>query len=508
MRMDFFKKNLSLTLLGLGILVYSVYFSTATILRMHAFAAHYYDLGIMHQTTFNTFKAIQTGDFSRFLEMTNTLGPEQIKRMAIHNDFILALIAPLYFIYPGPETLLVVQSVALALGALGLFLLTREVLGKKERIHDWVALGISLSYLLYPIMNYSNLFDFHGVTLATPFLIFMFYFWYTKRFKWAFLFAVLSMLTKEQVALTVLFFSFFAACTVLVRHHIKKEPLPTVMRRFIFPSILALTCIVWFIFSIKVLIPASRGGTEHFALEYYGEFGDSPGAVIANILKNPLKLVQYVMSGSSVDYLRKLFQPLAFLPLLSPLVLAIAAPEFGINILSESDNMRTVIFHYTAVLTPFLFIAAIFSVALLRDALQPRLSHRLVFSIIVVPFAVAMLYSVFNDGPLPFSKNRQTYMFNSDPPSRQAVYEWAEALKDDSIRVSSTGKLAPFFTSRRYFYDLSPYYTYADYVVVNPDEAINGWGKERSAPGYEALTLDPKFEKVYDEEYLEVYKRK
>ncbi len=170
--------------------------------------------------------------------------------------------------------------------------------------------------------------------------------------------------------------------------------------------------------------------------------------------------------------------------------------------------MRNIIFHYTALLTPFVFISALFSIRLLRDALQTRWSARTVLVTISVPFTVAMLYAIFSYGPLPFAGNRQTYMFRSNPPHRPALYEWAERLKDDSIKVASTGKFAPFFTSRRYFYDLSMNYTYAEYVVVNPDEAINGWGNERSAPGYQAVRLDPAYEKVYDEEYLEVYKKK
>jgi uncharacterized membrane protein len=226
------------------------------------------------------------------------------------------------------------------------------------------------------------------------------------------------------------------------------------------------------------------------------------------VIKNPIRLLQHVLSDPSIHYLRQLFGPLAFLPLLSPHLLAIAAPEFGINLLSESGNMRNIYFHYTAVLTPFIFISTLFGFQLIRDVLKKKVKSHLVLGGLSLLLTAGMLNAVFSYGPLPFAGNQQTYMFTSTPSQKEAVYSWVKKLENDSIKVASTGKYAPFFTSRRFFYDMSQYYTYADYVVVNPDEALNGWGKERAAPGYKDLIIDPDYEKVYDEEYLEVYKRK
>src|SRR3989338_7189107 len=105
-------------ILWVFIIAYALYFSYFTVLRYKTLYASYYDLGIMHQTVFNTYSAIKNNDWSRFLEMTNTTGAEQIKRMAIHNDPLLALMAPFYFIHSGPETILIIQSVMVALGAI------------------------------------------------------------------------------------------------------------------------------------------------------------------------------------------------------------------------------------------------------------------------------------------------------------------------------------------------------------------------------------------------------
>ena len=122
-------------LLWVSILVYVVYFSIFTVLRMrNTLYASYYDLGIMHQTVYSTYKALQTGDYGRFLELTNPTGIAQIKRMAIHNDLLLALIAPFYFIHSGPETLLVIQSFILGLGALAVFKISQYILQKLQYV--------------------------------------------------------------------------------------------------------------------------------------------------------------------------------------------------------------------------------------------------------------------------------------------------------------------------------------------------------------------------------------
>ena len=88
-----------LPILYLIILIFVISFIFLSIARLHQLWASYFDLGIMHQTVFNTYKALQTGDFSRILELTDPHGSGlQIKRMAIHNDMLLGLLAPLYFI--------------------------------------------------------------------------------------------------------------------------------------------------------------------------------------------------------------------------------------------------------------------------------------------------------------------------------------------------------------------------------------------------------------------------
>lgn len=483
-------------ILGLYVAIYACYMSYFTIQRMHVLSAHYFDLGIMHQTVFNTFRAITGLDPSLILQSTNPHASDQIIRPAIHNDIILAFLAPFYLLYSGPETLLVIQSVVLAIGAVGLYMIA---------IHAWqdkpyarlFGLTVATAYLLSPAMNLTNIFEFHGVALGTTFLIFLYYFWCRKWYRWGIVMLVLALFTKEQVGLTTAMFALYAAWTEIRGR--KKEESIWYRRMSWFTLTTFALSIVWFLFSMKVMIPYFREGHEHFALHYYDHLGDTPFEVIAGVFLRPQEVFRYIFTESTYEYLYKLFMPTGFLAILAPLNLAVALPEFAVVLLSGSDAMRLIIYHYTALLTPFLFIATIYGAR--------RAAQRIPVVLVIGYLAAASIWSAYTYGPLPFARNANLYPFEHTPGNIEDVYYWKEQLADESLKVASTGKLAPFFTSRQYYYVMSEAYHKADYVVVNPDEVYNAYGKERAIPGYEALLEDQRYELIYDQNGIEVYQR-
>lgn len=467
-------KNKALLVLWLFIMAYIVYFSTLSIMRYKTLYASYYDLGIMNQTVYNTFRSLQTGDFSRFLEMTNTIGPEQIKRMAIHNDMLLALLAPFYFILSGPATILVIQTIVLASGALAIYKIGQTIFSKIKS-KDLLALFFSLAYLFYPPVQMTNIFDFHSVTLATGFLLWMFYFFLKGKYIPGFIFFILSLLTKEQIPLTTLFFGFYS----IYEGRKLKE-----LKKIKFGLIIIILSIVWFVLSIKFIIPYFRG-SSHFALGYYSD------------LKNAFK---YIYRTRTYNYLFFLLGPLAFLSFLSPLHFFITAPEFAINILSKSANMTNVIYHYTAVITPFIFISALYGALwFIKKTNKAKL-------LVVVLFFSTGWFVIFK-GPLFFSKSRNVHPFLYPQKERFDAQFWAKTLKDENLIISTTGQLSPFFTSRRYFYNFSKYYYLADYVIVRLNEIYNYPEKHELIPVYKKLVNDKKYQLIYNKDNFKVFKK-
>lgn len=473
-------------LLWIFILAYIVYFSYFTILRYKTLYASYYDLGIMNQTVYNTYRAIAERDLSRILELTSPMTGNQVKRMAIHNDPLLAFIAPFYFIYSGPETLLVLQTVILGLGALAVFKIALYVL-QKQRYREILAMVFAVSYLLYPPLERSNIFDFHAVTLATTFLLWMICFWLEKKYRLGFLFLVLSLLSKEQVGLTTALFGLYA----LFHTKSKKERIAGIT--------MVVVSILWVVVSF-LIISYFRGGT-HFAVSRYGEFGDSPIRIIIGIITNPYSMVKYIFSMDMVRYLVFLLGPLGFLSLLSPLYLAIALPEFAINLLSNNIGTKLIIYHYTAVITPFVFVAAIYGVYKISKIKTQR--AKILTGILIASTALF----VYLKGPLPFMKEQEIHPFKYPQESMKEITIWAKTLKDPELKIAVTGHAAPLFSSRRYLYNFSSYYDRADYVVLTLDEVYNYPEKDTLIPVYNKLKEDQRFMRIYQSKLVEVYKK-
>jgi len=440
--------------------------------------------------------SLKTGDYSRFLEMTNPHGFDQVKRMAVHNDPLLAMIAPLYFIYSGPETLLVLQSILLGLGALVIYAIGEHIFNSNPN-KKLISLFFAFSYLLYPPLQLTNNFDFHAVALATPFLLILFYFFLKRKYGWCLLFIILSLLAKEQVGLTIAFFSLY----VLSQSYFQKKAERNNL--IVFGLTTFFIGVAWFFVSMKIIIPHFRSGL-HFALGYFGDFGDSTVSVFLGFIKKPNLVFQYIFRKDTIDYLVSLLSPLGFISLLSPLQLLIAAPELAINILSKSGAMRNIYFHYTAVITPFIFISGLYGFKVLSSFVKNKRKY---IWLAIAFLTVCSLYSSFTLSPLPYSAKHEIHPIFWPAKGRIDAFIWQKKLKNDSIKVMVTGHMAPVFASRRYLYNFSARYDLADYVVLSVGEVYNSLDTVTWKPAYEKLQNDPRFTVVYKNQNFEVYKK-
>ena len=177
-------------LLSLAVCAFAAGMSALAVLQQQAFETGRFDVGNLTQAVWST-------AHGRFLEMTDLQG-RQFSRLGAHFDPLVALLAPLWWLWPSPDMLLVVQGVGVALGAVPVFLLARKHLGG-----EWSGLGFALVYLLYPPTQWLVVDDFHPVALATPLLLGAIWFLDEDRLLPFALCAGAACLTKEQVGLVV-----------------------------------------------------------------------------------------------------------------------------------------------------------------------------------------------------------------------------------------------------------------------------------------------------------------
>lgn len=433
----------------------------------------------MNQVVYNTSKG-------RFLEMTNQELIKNTSRLAIHFDPILAFFAPFYKIYPGPEILLISQAIVLGLGAWAIYLIAEKILKKKL-----ISLIFALLYLFYFPVQRAVLFDFHAVTLATTFFLFAVYFQEVKKWLWFFIFVLLALLTKEHIGLTVILYGIY----LLV---IKKEKKIGFLTSFL--------GLIFFIVTVYVVIPYFRGG-EHFAAGYFVNIKTRAGTIISN----------------GFPYVRSLILP-NFYALFSPLTLMISLPEWAINISSNNNNMRSIFFHYNSVIVAFIFYSLILGYKNFIELVKNKKIQNIFFVI----FIFLNIRSIYQYNPVPYFVKHPVSYKEIDSIKANSIKIWQNNLKDENIKVSTTPKLAPLFTNRRYYYNFlfdSAFremkltekdilknevdkYTLADYVIINKSEIGNVNKETLPIKFYQHLRKNNNFKMIFfDNQEIEVYKK-
>jgi uncharacterized membrane protein len=116
-----------------------------------------------------------------------------------HAEPLLLLLALPYALFSDPRTLLLLQTLALASGGPLISVIAR-VHGHTQR----TALGLAALYLIFPLVHYANLWDFHPDPFAVPALLGALLAFDLRRWKLLALCVAVILLTKEQMPLFVL----------------------------------------------------------------------------------------------------------------------------------------------------------------------------------------------------------------------------------------------------------------------------------------------------------------
>lgn len=295
--------------------------------RFHQFLASGYDLGIFDQVV---------RAYSRFHAPLVPLKGPSYNIFGDHFHPIIASLAPLYWIWNDPRTLLIAQAALVALSAVPVWRFTRRRFGAT------VSLLAVLAYLwCWPLQELID-FDFHEVAFAIPLL--------------AWLIDAMDRRAKAQTAI---------ACALLL---ITREDLGAVVavagalvavrgsRRF--GAALVAVGLAALYLTTAVLIPhfAQAG---RYAYWSYPALGASPGEALRTMVTRPWHVIATLWTPSvKVQTFAWLVLPTGLLSLASPyalLVLPILLERF----LNSRPNLWTTQFHYSSVFAPVLFLAAL-----------------------------------------------------------------------------------------------------------------------------------------------------
>ena len=336
--------------LALLIAAYVAYFGALTVQKHNAFQSTAFDLGNVDQAVWNT-------RHGRPFAMTNIYGLEN--RLGTHVEPILLPVSLVYFVWSDPRALLLLQTLAIGLGAWPLYLLARRR-WTREPVGTVAALAFALIYLLFPALQSANYFDFHAVALAPTFFLFALYFLETERWGAFGLFALLTMSCKEDAPLLVLMLGLYA---LVVRR-----------RPWVGLATMAAS-LAWFGLAVGWIMPHfDTRGVSPLA-NRYAYLGDGPLEMAQTMVTRPGLVLERLATGENLAYLRDLLLPTAFLALLAPQVLMLALPSLAVNLLSTDGFMHQLEgFHYGAPLAPIVVAAAAYGVGWLSRR-AGRLRH-------------------------------------------------------------------------------------------------------------------------------------
>jgi len=469
---SFFSKHKQETILGILICLYLVYFTTATFLRYDNFYTGRFDLGNMDQTVWNTING-------RIFQ-TSTDSGIVVSRLSGHADFILILLSPFYLLWSNPKMLLLIQSIALSFGAVFVFLIARNILNSKN-----LAVVFGFLFLMNPAIQFTNLYDFHGVTIATTTLLASFYFLLKKKYFPLSIFLLLSGLAKEQIWLTTSIFGLF----LLFKTGEKKLLGLGIM----------LFSLTIFVYLVWIAIPQSAEG-QHFALPYYSDFGNSPGEIVKNVFLSPREIFLIVSETNRLNYLKQLLAPLGFISLLSPIYLIFVIPDLLIKLLSNNPQLYQIYYQYSATITPFIFISAIFGgkqfIKWFPQIPKFHIATYLIF---------CTLLSAYFFGPLPGAKDPNLDMFVLPRKNKVEIENFLSGISEE-YSVAATNNLGSHLSHRQSIATIPLGVDTADYVLF----LINNLNKPQTDLQKEALIKvenNKNYIRVFEKDGFIVFKK-
>jgi uncharacterized membrane protein len=463
-------------LVTLAVLAFSIFFISYLTGLQDAYLTHAEDLGTMDQAIWSTLHGqLLRQTICNPIGDTNCAGPGGISRFALHVEPILFLISPLYLLFPSPKTLQVLQTLIVASGAFPAFWLARLRLR-----NEWAGVSMAILYLLYPAQQHATVFDFHAVTFTASFLLFVLYFLYTRRTILLFVFALLAMACKEEIAALI------ALCGLW-----------SLLFQQRWRSGLALIALAfgWTAAALVVLHLASPSGFSLLSSRY-AAIGSGPLQILRTLLLHPGEtLERYVLEHNHLFYLRLLLAPGGYLALLAPWVLVLALPTLVLNLLSADVSMYSGLYQYNAEIVPFLLFACIEAQVLLlwltRRCLvslsrrkwitqtvqwsQSRLPasssqwlfqrriHTGFLALLLLYILGSALRAAYFHGNMPFSQGFQWPQTSSHTALARSLLTRIPS----TASVSAQSALVPHLSHRTHIY-LFPYAaTTADYVLLD-----------------------------------------
>lgn len=473
---DALQKKPALTLVA-GTFVWSLLEGLASLRRHWAFHSNAYDLGIFTNALWNW-----THGFGYISSVKGGMN-----LFADHQSPILFLFAPIYALFPHAETLLALQALGLASGAIALYWLGTQYLKRDS----WQLGALPLLYWAFLPLRKANLFDFHPEVLMLPFFLFAIAGLQSKPWRlriFGSLSLLLALASKESagpVAAALGLAWLLGASPEAARSFTRKAGL-----------LVLIAGIGTFLFDLKI-VPTLLGAQYSYS-GLYKQFGPHLTDLALAPVLQPKLFFSHIFAADRIRFVMGSLLPFLFLPILSPRSLLVALPGYLMLFLSEGNHRINLDYHYIIEPAVGLFFALPAGLAA-ADKLSN--THRQLAKWLPLTLLVVAAGS-FGRSPLFWIRD-----YAQTEHTKWLHTEFLPSL-DPETTLAATNALVPHFADRHWAH-LLPEIRVTGELTVNciiDDSSLNNWNfgtAERNA----LFSSLPDYVQIYSCESVRVFQQ-
>lgn len=425
----------------------AVVIAVTTCMRYLTFTSPNFDFGLFVNMFHNM---TETG-----LPLVSSERDVLLSHFVVHLSPIYYVLLPVYAIFPSPMTLQISQAVLVASGIIPAVLIAR-----RYKLSTPIQVVVALIYATYPAISMGCFYDFHENCFLLPLLLWTFYFFEKEKYLWMYVFAVLTLLVKEDAAIYIIFFALYIFLS---------------RKKFLHGTVLALGAAAYFMVALAILEGSAAYWADFYATDtprpsingpminrfdnlIYDKDKGLLGAILT-ALKNPGYLLTQFFSTdkayldswfiekspwAKVVYLIQMLLPVGMIPfvtkkqsrwlLLAPILL---------NVLTTYKYQYSINFQYHFGITAFIMYAMILNLPDIAPIPRRRLlALGAVASCCMYIFLVIPKYNQYTD---QWAERKDYY---------QSIEAMLDTLPEDASVCVPSSYLA-HCADRREVYDLS-----------------------------------------------------
>ncbi len=446
-------------------IAFFLFVSIWTVARVRTFSVPTYDFGIFAQMFYNM---KESG-----LPLTTVERDGLLSHFAVHFSPIYYLMLPIYWLFPKPETLQVLQAAVITSSVIPLWLI-----GKHRGLNGFQRTLLCALLLVYPAFSGGTSYDIHENCFLTPLILWLFYGIERKNYWVISLSALLTWMVKEDSAVYVAVIALYVILKTLLGY--KKGG----WKDLLMGGVLLLASVLWFSAITSYLAESGDGVMTYRYDNFIYDGSSSLTTVIKAVILNPIKAIYECVDAEKLPFIAQTLLPLLCLPLLTRRFerYLLLIPYILLNLMSDYQYQHDIFFQYTFGSTAFLFYLAVINLSELKIDL---------YKTAALGTAVAISFASFSAVVVPRAK--------SYPELAKEYEEYYDGVREalskvpDGVSVSATTFYTPYLSQREELYDIryaaKEHVLSTEYVVLKKNSAseytkYNTGGEEN---GYDNL---------------------